>query len=391
MINRKVAVAIVIAGLSFSSCKNEKKGNTEEDASGNTEKMSNMNTAFIGTYTKKEGHVDGKADGILTIKQDPETGEISLGKTVAEVINPSFVKLTSDNKYLYAVSELGDKDAASGFIHSFQVKENDSLIEVDKVSTEAFAPCHIEIDKTNKFAFVSNYMGGVVVMYRIQQDGSLEKHLQLDMPNPKESHTHSVSISTDNKHVYICDLGADKIWIYDFDAKEKTIQKNEQESVSLLEGAGPRHFTFSKDQKFAYSMNELNSTVSTFKVEENGGLTLQNSISSIPEDFTGNNSGADIHISPSGDYLYASNRGHNSIAIFSIDKATGALENKGYASTNGKTPRNFAIAEDGGYLYAANQDSGDIQAYKINSATGELDAIGKPVAVPTPVCIEFLN
>jgi len=391
MINRKLAVAIVIAGLSFTSCKNEKDENAEGDASENTENMPNMNTAFIGTYTKKEGHVDGKADGILTIQQNPETGKIRLGRTVAEVINPSFVKLTSDGKYLYAVSELGDKDAASGFIHSFQVKENDSLVEVDKVSTEAFAPCHIEIDKTNKFAFVSNYMGGVVVMYRIQQDGSLEKHQQLDMPNPKESHTHSVSISADNKHVYICDLGADKIWIYDFDAKGKTLEKNQQESVSLPEGSGPRHFTFSKDQKFAYSMNELNSTISIFKVEENGGLNLQNSVSSIPEDFTENNSGADIHISPSGDYLYASNRGHNSIAIFKIDKKSGGLENKGYASTNGKTPRNFAISEDGRYLYAANQDSGNIQAYKVNSATGELDAIGKPTAVPTPVCIEFLK
>ena len=391
MINRKLAVAILIAGLSLSSCKNDKNENAEEDASKNTEKMSKMNTAFIGTYTKKEGHVDGKADGILTIKQDPKTGKISLGKTVAEVINPSFVKLTGDNKYLYAVSELGDKDGESGFIHSFQVKENDSLVEVDKVSTEAFAPCHIEIDKTNKFAFVSNYMGGVVVMYRIQQDGSLEKHEQLNMPNSDESHTHSVSISADNKHIYICDLGLDKIWIYDLDAEEKTIQKNEQESVSLAEGAGPRHFAFGKNQKFAYSMNELNSTVSIFKIEENGGLSLQNSVSSIPEDFTENNSGADIHVSDSGDYLYVSNRGHDSIAIFKIDQETGELENAGYANTNGQTPRNFAISEGDSYLYAANQDSGDIQAYKINEETGELDAIGEPVAVPTPVCIEFLK
>ncbi|MDN3594470.1 lactonase family protein [Zunongwangia endophytica] len=390
MINRKLAVAVVIAGLSLSSCKNEKK-ESEENISEMNEKSANLNTAFIGTYTKKEGHVDGKADGILTIKQDPETGNISLDKTMAEVINPSFVKLTSDNKYLYAVSELGDKDGASGFIHSFQVRENDSLYEVDKVSTEAYAPCHIEIDKTNKFAFVSNYMGGVVVMYRIQQDGSLEKHQQLNMPNSEKSHTHSVSISEDNKHVYICDLGLDKIWIYDLDAKDKTIKKNEMESVSLTKGAGPRHFTFSKDQKFAYSMNELNSTISVFKVEKNGGLNLINSVSSIPEDFTEDNSGADIHISPSGDYLYASNRGHNSIAIFKINKENGKIEHIGFESTNGKTPRNFAISEDGSYLYAANQDSGDIQSYKIDETTGKLDALGDPTAVPTPVCIEFLN
>lgn len=389
MINRKLAVAVVIAALSFSSCKNDKTENAEEDALKNTEKMSKMNTAFIGTYTKKEGHVDGKADGILSVKQDPETGKISLGKTLVKVTNPSFVKLTSDNKYLYAVSELTDNDAEAGFIHSFQLKDNDSLVEVDKVSTEAFAPCHIEIDKTNKFAFVSNYVGGVVVMYRIQQDGSLEKHQQLNMPNSDESHTHSTSISADNKHIYICDLGLDKIWIYDFDAEEKTIQKNKQEAVSLPKGAGPRHFEFSKDQKFAYSANELNSSISVFKVEENGGLTLQNTISSIPEDFTENNSGADLHISPSGNYLYASNRGHNSIAVFKIDNQTGELTNNGYASTNGKTPRNFAISADGKFLYAANQDSSDIQAYEIDKETGTLEAIGNPVAVPTPVCIEF--
>ncbi|WBL23718.1 lactonase family protein [Zunongwangia sp. HRR-M8] len=390
MINKKLAIAMVFAGLSLTGCKNENK-ESEENISKMNEKNASLNTAFIGTYTKKEGHVDGKADGILSIKQDPETGEIRLEKTLAEVTNPSFVKLTSDNKYLYAVSELGDKDGTSGFIHSFQVRDNDSLYEVDKVSTEAFAPCHIEIDKTDNFAFVSNYMGGVVVMYRIQQDGSLEKHKQLNMPNSEKSHTHSVSISEDNKHVYICDLGLDKIWIYDLDAEEKTIQKNEQESVSLAKGAGPRHFEFSKDQKFAYSMNELNSTISVFKVEENGGLTLLNSVSSIPEDFEEDNSGADIHISPSGDYLYASNRGHNSIAIFKINKENGEIKQLGFASTNGKTPRNFAISKNGSYLYAANQDSGDIQSYKIDETNGTLDVLGDPVAVPTPVCIEFLN
>ncbi|WP_417887880.1 lactonase family protein [Zunongwangia sp.] len=378
--------------LSVSGCKNNTKNEEKEKVAEKiTTDSSDLNTAFIGTYTKKEGHVDGKADGIVTIQQNPKTGEITMGTTVAEVTNPSFVKLSEDNKYLYAVSELGENEAKSGFVYSYKVINKDSIIELNKVSTEGFAPCHIDIDKSGNYVFVSNYVGGVVMMYKIQKDGSLKEQQKIATSNPKKSHTHSLSISGDNKHAYICDLGLDKIWIYDLDFEKGKLTQNKQKSVSLEDGAGPRHFTFSKEGKFAYSMNELNSTISTFKVEDNGGLTLINSVSSIPQDFKGENSGADIHIGQSGEYLYGSNRGHNSIVIFKRDQESGKLTLVGFESTNGKTPRNFTITRNGKFLYAANQDSSTMQAYKIDQQTGKLEKIGSKLDVPTPVSIEFMN
>lgn len=382
----------VISALSITSCKNKTEAQrTTEISEKSVQDSSNFNSAFIGTYTKKEGHVDGKADGIVTIQQNSETGTITFGKTVAEITNPSFVKLSADNKFLYAVSELGENEGNSGFAYSYKVVSKDSIVKINKVSTEAFAPCHIEIDKTGKYVFVSNYVGGVVVMYHVKENGGLEKQQQIDIPNAEASHTHSVSISDDNKHAYICDLGLDKIWIYDFDENTGKLTQNKQKSVSLEKGAGPRHFTFSEEGKFAYSINELNSTISTFKVGKNGELTLVNSVSSLPTDFEGENSGADIHIGKSGSYLYASNRGNNSIAVFKRDNETGQLSVLEFESTNGKTPRNFTITKNGKYLYAANQDSRTIQAYKINPESGKLSPIDDSVEVPTPVCIEFMN
>lgn len=204
--------------------------------------------------------------------QDPENGSLHPEKTVAKITNPSFVKTSKDGKNLYAVSELGGGDAESGFIYSFKRNSDNSLEELGKLSTESFAPCHIELDQSEKFVFVSNYMGGVVMVYKRGEDGKLEKQQKIELENPEVSHAHSVSISSDNKTAYIADLGNDKIWIYNFNSETGKLSPKEEPFLKLEDGSGPRHFSFSKDEEFAFSINELNSSISVFKIEKDGNL-----------------------------------------------------------------------------------------------------------------------
>ena len=349
------------------------------------------NWMYVGSYTEDEGFVDGKAEGIYTLQQNIQNGKLTLGSTVAKLKNPSFVRVSKDGKYLLSVSELNDKEAESGFVLSYKINKDHSLTKINQLSTHGFAPCHIEIDKTGKFAFVSNYMGGVVMMYEIEENGNLIEKQKIELENPKESHAHSVNITANNKHAYIADLGNDKIWIYDLDAQKGTFSKNAQEFAEVADGAGPRHLSFSRDGKFAYVMNELNSSISTFQVLESGGLQLLQNISSLPSGFINNNSGAEIHVHPTKDFLYSSNRGANNIAVFRINIETGELSLIAHTSTEGKTPRNFNISPDGNFLYAANQDSGSISSFKIDLETGMLNSLGEVLEAKTPVCLEFVE
>jgi 6-phosphogluconolactonase len=375
--------------LFLSSCKNETKDEQKADVAVNS--TSTMNPIYIGTYTKKEGHVNGQAEGIYLVYQKPETGALEMGKTVAKVVNPSFVKTSDDNKYLYAVSELGPDDGPTGLIYSFKINEDHSLEQTGSISTESFAPCYIAEDQSGRFVFVANYVGGVVMMYDKNEDGSLKKLQKISLENPERSNPHSVNISSNNKFVYITDLGNDRIWIFDLDPDSKSLKPNKTPFIQLAEGSGPRHFAFSKSNDYAYTINELNGSISTFKIEGSGKLTHLKDISSLPEDFTGENSAADIHVHPSGDFLYVSNRGHNSIGAFLINQKTGTLQNIGFTNTQGATPRNFAISPDGTFLYVANQDSNDLVSFKIDIETGRLTETGEKLAIMTPVCIEFLN
>lgn len=344
---------------------------------------------FIGTYTKKEGHVDGKAEGIYSIYRNKETGALQMGETVARMTNPSFVKVSPDKKNLYAVSELGENDAASGFIYSYKINQDFSLQQVGKISTGSFAPCHITIDKTGKFVFVSNYVGGVVMVYKRREDGSLERVQKVSLENSEGSNAHSVTISSDNQQAYVADLGNDKIWIFNLDQETGKLDLHPQAFVSLQNGSGPRHFTLSKNGKFSYSINEINSSVNVFSVSEEGGLKIIQSISSLPENFFEKNSAADIHLHPSGKFLYVSNRGHNSIASFKVNPKAGKLNLLEFTPTHGEVPRSFTISKDGKYLYVANQDSNSIVIFKIDAVTGKLTPHLDPLEVMTPVSIEF--
>ena len=350
-----------------------------------------FNKMYVGTYTRKEGHVDGKAEGIYLLSQNPDNGKLKYLCTATEMINPSFVKIGKMGKYLFAVSELGPDDGESGLVYSFEIMEDGTLRDISKLGTGGFAPCHIALDKSGKFIFVSNYVGGIVMVYKINTDGSLEKSQQLKLENPEASHAHSLKVSGDNRYAYIADLGNDKIWIYEFDRMEGKLEPHEQEFVELPKGAGPRHMSLSKNGSFAYSINELNSTVSVFAVKPYGGLELIQNISSLPQNYKNKNSAADIHIHPDGSFLYVSNRGHNSIAAFEINSETGKLSNIDIVPIAGKTPRNFAISPFGKYLYAASQDTGNITTYLINQETGKLKIQQEIFEIKTPVCLEFVR
>ncbi len=374
--------------LAFTIIHTNSKG---QNTIANEKDEDSLNVMFVGTYTKKEGHVNGQANGIYTVMQDPETGKLLFKETAAKITNPSFVKVSKNKQYLFAVSELGSKDARSGFVFSYKIGEDHRLEMINKISTESFAPCHIALDQSGNFVFVSNYVGGVVMVYKIQPDGGLKKVQRVDLENTSDSNAHSVTLSSDNKRAYIADLGNDKIWIYNFDPATGKLRLNSQAYVALSNGSGPRHFTLSANNKFAYSINEINSSVSVFSVLKDGGLKLIQNITSLPEDFTEMNSAADIHIHPSGKFLYASNRGHNTIASYKVDKNTGRLKNIEYVPTFGKAPRNFAISKNGKFLYVANQDSNNISIFNIDPRNGKLTSQLEPLEIKTPVSLEFLG
>ena len=359
---------------------------------GQTQNKQDLEIIYIGTYTKKEGHVDGKAEGIYTIYRDPETGNLKKGETVARPVNPSFLKISEDNSFLFAVSEVGPGDAESGSLFSYRINEDGSLTELTKISTEGFAPAHIEIDQSGKYIFVSNYVGGVVLVYKISRDGMLQKQQRIDLENPQQSHAHSVTLSPNNKHAYVADLGNDRIWIFNFSAEKGELQPAREASVGLPKGAGPRHFEISGDGRFAYSVNELNNTITAFNVDDYGGLDIIQHISTLPQNFSGKIAAAEIHLHPQGRFLYISNRGdHNSITSFGIDQATAKLSKLQDISSGGKIPRSFIISPDGDFLYVANQDSDNIVGFKINRETGELTPAGELQGAMTPVSLQFIR
>lgn len=355
-----------------------------------------MGGMYIGTYTKKEGHVDGKADGIYYLTQDIAKGTLGEPRLVAEVTNPSFVRLSPNRKHLYAVSELGPADGPAGELFVFDVLENDSLAFRQKISTEGYAPCHISMDPSGTYVFVANYVGGVVMSYKRSADGSLTvaDKLQLEgagpHPEQESSHPHATLLSPDGKYVLIPDKGADKIWIRELDMTSGKLLEAEDAYATSQPGAGPRHIVFEpQEQNFAVVINELGGSVSSFAVGTgNQLLEAVQSITTLPAEYTEWNACADIHFHPGGKFFYASNRGHNSLAAFQFDTATGNMSALGQTSTHGQFPRNFTLSPDGLFLYAANQNSDNIARYAVNQETGALTFLDE-LKVPTPVCLEF--
>ncbi|KPK85095.1 MAG: hypothetical protein AMS27_08280 [Bacteroides sp. SM23_62_1] len=354
------------------------------------------NDFYIGTYGT------GHAGGIYLCRLNSRTGQIIKREEIRGIDNPSFLAITKGNHFLYAVNEIDESDAhPGGEVSSFAIDPvTGKLKYLNSQLTLGGLPCYISIDHKGKFVLIANYSGGNVTILPILDEGMLGKHIEFvqhtgQSINPDRQgapHPHSIIPSPDNHFIFVPDLGLDKILIYKFDQETGTLMQNTTPCMSLNPGAGPRHFTFHPSGRFAYVINELNSTITAFSYESaRGELQEIQAISTLPEDYTGINYCADIHIHPNGKFLYGSNRGHNSIAIFTINQETGILARAGHEATQGDYPRNFAIGPAGKFLLAANQRSNTVISFRINDETGDLSSTGYSVSIPKPVCVKFLN
>jgi len=315
---------------------------------------------------------------------------------------PSFLALHPNGKYLYAVNELAKFNGEeSGAVSAFSIdRKSGKLKLLNQVSSRGAGPCHISLDKTGKYVFVANYDSGTVAVFPVQSDGQLgkytgyEKHIGSSVNKERQEgpHAHWIATSPDNRFLLTADLGIDKILISQFHLADGAFTPNKPNSgVKLKSGAGPRHATFSPSGKFFYVASELNSTVTAYSYgAKDGTLHELQTVSTLPKDFSGANDVAEVAVHPSGKFLYVSNRGRDSIAVFAIDALKGKLTSVADIATQGKTPRNFAIDPTGKYLLAANQGSNDIVVFKIDPATGGLTLTGQVIDVPAPVNIAFL-
>ncbi len=353
---------------------------------------------YIGTYTEHLPFVAGKAKGIYVYRLDPASGALTYVSDAAGTINPSFLALSPHKDRLYAVNEIAGGPDAQGTVSAFAIDPaTKGLTYLNKQSTHGEAPCYVSVDGSGCYVLVANYVSGNVCVLPIREDGSLGEATDVVQhqgagPTSRQEgpHAHSIRPAPDNRFVFALDLGIDKILAYWLDLAQGRLVPADVPWVEVAPGSGPRHLTFHPDGRFAYAINELSSTVTVYAYDaDRGALSELQTVSTLPHDFVGENTCADIHIAPSGKFVYGSNRGHDSIAIFAVDAESGKLSNVGHEPTQGATPRNFAIDPSGTFLLAANQDSDSVVSFRINQVSGGLSATGHVSEVPTPVCVRI--
>jgi 6-phosphogluconolactonase len=352
---------------------------------------------YVGTNTE-----DGaKSKGIYAYRFDAVTKEIKSLGLAAETTNPSFVAPSPDGRFLYAVNEVGNyKGPNSGGVSAFSIdRPTGKLTFLNEVASRGADPCYIIVDKSGRYVLVANYIGGSVAVFPIFADGKLGEASAFVQhtgkgPNAERQegpHAHSIDLSADQRYAMVDDLGLDEVLVYKFDAAKGTLTPNDPPFTKVDAGAGPRHFAFRPDGKFAYVITEMGHTVTVFSNDSaSGRLQLLQSITTLPKDFKGRNDDAEIQIHPSGKFLYASNRGDDSIAIYAIDRNKGALTHVGIVSTGGKEPVSFEIDPTGTLLFAENQKSDSIVVFKIDQNTGQLTPDVRLLDIPSPVCLKFV-
>nr|WP_299382426.1 lactonase family protein [Allomuricauda sp.] len=346
-----------------------------------TKKMKKDHTLFVGTYT------NGDSEGIYKFKFNSETGELTHQELAATLTNPSYLKISQDRKNLYAVQETADFDSLGGGISAFQLEEGKLNLLNQKGSGGAH-PCHVALSE-NGYLAASNYSGGNVSIYSLMENGALAEDPQLIdhkvLDTSKTSHAHMAGFEGDK--LFVADLGLDAVKQY----KEQDGQfvAAQQPSLDVAEGAGPRHFTFSASGRL-YVINELNSTLTVFDPTSSGTFKEIQTLSTLDPKFEGKSYCADIHLSPDGKFLYGSNRGENSIAIFSVDQETGKVKPVGWEPVKGDWPRNFSLDPTGKFLLVANQRSNNITVFSRDTEQGTLQFLNE-ISLSSPVSLEFLD
>ena len=338
---------------------------------------------YVGTYTKKD------SKGIYKYELSKE-GILKQVGLVAETINPTFLVKSNDDKTLFAVGETNEN--GTGFIKSFKI-EKDTLQLISKEESGGAGPCFVAINDEN-YIVTANYGGGSVGLLKADDSGKLSTLLNVQQhvgkgttDRQKSPHAHSAWFHPTKKEVISVDLGTNQLWFSTIDTKKDALVLTGQKTLQMAEGAGPRHLTFHPNNKWIYVLNELNNTVSLVK-EKNEAYEVDFSIATLPKDFTAYSKAADIHISKDGKFLYASNRGHESIVIYEVNPENGTLKTIGYEPVLGKNPRNFSLSPDEKYLLVANQDTDNIVSFKRDAKTGKLTFVSE-IGAPMPVCILF--
>jgi 6-phosphogluconolactonase len=349
---------------------------------------------YVGSYAKPS------EPGIHIFKLDLHTGAFTPVGSSTGVSNPSFVAVHPSRKFLYAVAETGDFGAKNtGAVAAFSIRsDNGTLQLLNQVSSEGQSPCYVTVDKEGKNALVANYSSGSIACVPIREDGTLKSASAAIQhsgsgSNPQRQagpHAHSINLDQANHFAFAADLGLDKILIYKYDPAAGNLVSADEPFVSVPPGSGPRHFAFHPSGRFAYACGEMTSTVIAFSYDPAKGMLKELQVlSTLPEPVKGNST-AEVQVHPTGKFVYVSNRGHDSIAIFTVDPASGLLTAAGHVSTGGKTPRNFGIEPTGKYLIAANQGSDSLIVFRIDPVTGKPEPTGQKASVPKPVCVKFL-
>lgn len=349
---------------------------------------------YIGTYNGP------KSQGIYVYKLTTATGRLTPLGLAAASDRPAFLAIHPNHRFLYAVNEINDYDGKrSGSVSAFSIdRHTGKLTLLNIVPSGDPGPCHLAVDHTGKYLLVANYGVGSVASFPILPDGRLGKVISflphtghsVDPKRQEASHAHSIYVSPNNRFVVSADLGTDKVYVYRFDAGTGKLTPNEPPSASVPPGTGPRHFAFDPDNKFAYVIEEMGSSLTAFTYNaEHGVLHPMETIKTVPKDYKGYNDCAELYFRPDGKYLYGSNRGYDAITVFSIDPVKGTPTPVQYIHTEGKTPRSFGIDPTGSYLIAANQDSDSLVVFHIDPSTGHLAPTGQKEEVGSPICVVF--
>ena len=362
---------------------------------------------FVGTYSEPilfgTGQVlQGKGKGIYAFRFNAAKGALELAAITEGVRNSSYLAFDPARKFLYCVNEFKEYEGkASGAVSAFRIDPaTGKLTYLNTKASHGTDPCHLIVDKTSRNVLIANFASGSVCVLPIDKDGSLKEascviqHTgsSVDPRRQAGPHAHAVEIDAANRYVFVPELGGDCVMIYEFDAEKGNLTANKnQPTVKVAPGAGPRQLVMHPNGKFAYLINELNSTMTAYGYDAaKGTLTELQTLPTLPKDFSGHSSCAEVQIAPSGKFLYGSNRGHDSIVIYALDANTGKMTLVGHESTRGKIPRNFTFSPKGDFIAAANQDSNNVVMFRVDLKTGKLTATGNVVEAGTPICVKFM-
>jgi 6-phosphogluconolactonase len=355
----------------------------------------NSKLLYIGTYT------GAKSKGIYSARFDSDTGKLSAPELAAETKNPTFLALHPNGRVLYAVGEIDDfQGKRSGAVSAFSIDAKAGKLSLlNQQPSGGGGPCHLAVDKSGNCVLVANYGSGSVAALRIEGDGKLAEpatkiqHTGSSVNRERQAGPHAHYISTDakNRYALACDLGLDKVLVYKLESDKALLTPNVPPSASVTPGSGPRHLAFHPNARWAYLISEMEPTISVFSYESDGVLKPLQTVSTLPDKYTGFKSGGEVQVHPSGKFVYGSNRGHDSIAVFSLDDKTGKLTFVEQQGTGGKTPRHFSFDPTGKWLLGENQDSDNIVIFRVDLQTGKLSPTGESVEVGSPVCIQFVS